>query len=58
MLEEDGLVLRDARPVVPPHVEYSLTELGQELAGQLVTLLGWIARNADRIHGETSNMVR
>src|SRR5688572_32937285 len=24
-LVADGLVLRDARPVVPPHVEYSLT---------------------------------
>lgn len=58
MLEEDGLVLRDARPVVPPHVEYSLTELGQELAGQLVPLLAWIARNADAMLGETSNTVR
>ena len=25
-LEADGLVLREQRPVVPPHVDYSLTE--------------------------------
>lgn len=58
MLEEDGLVLRDARPVVPPHVEYSLTELGQDLADRLVPLLAWIADNADAILGETRDTVR
>ncbi|MDQ4052169.1 MAG: helix-turn-helix transcriptional regulator [Actinomycetota bacterium] len=58
MLEEDGLVRREARPVVPPHVEYSLTELGQGLAAQLVPLLGWIADNTDAILGETSATVR
>jgi DNA-binding HxlR family transcriptional regulator len=58
MLEEDGLVLRDARPVVPPHVEYSLTELGQDLAGRLVPLLEWIADNADSILDETRATVR
>lgn len=58
MLEEDGLVLRDARPVVPPHVEYSLTEMGQELAAQLVPLLGWISDNADAILGQAIAAVR
>jgi len=58
MLEEDGLVLRDARPVVPPHVEYSLTGLGQDLAGRLVPLLEWIADNADSILDETRATVR
>jgi DNA-binding HxlR family transcriptional regulator len=55
MLEEDGLVLRDARPVVPPHVEYSLTDLGHDLAARLVPLLTWIADNTDAILGETSD---
>ncbi|WP_205474393.1 helix-turn-helix domain-containing protein [Nocardioides sp. SYSU D00038] len=45
-LEDDGLVLREARPVVPPHVEYSLTPLGRELADHLVPLLGWVADHA------------
>ena len=58
MLEEDGLVLRDAKPVVPPHVEYSLTALGQDLADRLVPLLEWITDNADAILEETRDTVR
>lgn len=48
-LQDDGLVDRDARPVVPPHVEYSLTPLGRELADRLVPLMDWIAVNAAQI---------
>jgi DNA-binding HxlR family transcriptional regulator len=48
-LEADGLVHRDARPVVPPHVEYSLTSRGLELAGRLVPLMDWIAEHAPAI---------
>ncbi|GLY18774.1 helix-turn-helix transcriptional regulator [Kineosporia rhizophila] len=45
--EADGLVVRHARPVIPPHVEYSLTPLGQELVALLQPLLVWAANNAD-----------
>ena len=45
-LAADGLVHRDARPVVPPHVEYSLTPSGAELAAHLVPLMQWIACHA------------
>ena len=38
-LERDGLVLREARPTIPPHVEYSLTPLGEDVAKQLHTLI-------------------
>jgi DNA-binding HxlR family transcriptional regulator len=48
-LETDGLVSREAKPVVPPHVEYSLTPLGEELAGHLVPLMSWISRHAGEI---------
>lgn len=48
-LEQDGLVRRDARPVVPPHVEYSLTPLGQGLVERLVPLMAWIAQHADEM---------
>src|SRR3954470_19710922 len=43
MLEEDGYVHREARPVVPPHVEYSLTADGVELTERLLTLMTFIA---------------
>jgi DNA-binding HxlR family transcriptional regulator len=41
-LERDGLVLRTSYSVVPPHVVYSLTPLGEECAAHVATLLGWI----------------
>src|ERR1700684_1337317 len=41
-LEADGLVLREQRPVVPPHVDYSLTGRGRELAALLLSLMEWI----------------
>ncbi len=31
MLEENGLVIRDYKPTVPPEVHYSLSEKGCEL---------------------------
>ena len=48
-LEEDGFVHRQALAVVPPHVEYSLTPLGEELADRLVPLLAWMAAKASEI---------
>jgi len=54
MLEADGLVHRDARPVVPPHVEYSLTEEGVDLATRLVPLMDWIADHAGDIVARTT----
>ena len=48
-LEQDGLVLRDARPVVPPHVEYSLTDRGRDLLAVLLPLLSWVADHAEEV---------
>ena len=48
-LEADGFVLREAQPVIPPRVDYSLTERGPRLADRLIPLMGWIADNADDI---------
>lgn len=45
-LEADGLVLREAHPVVPPHVDYSLTERGRELVALLLPLVEWATANA------------
>ncbi|MRW88465.1 transcriptional regulator [Duganella sp. FT80W] len=44
-LAGDGLVLRVAHQVVPPHVEYSLTQLGREAATRLEVLVDWIEGN-------------
>ncbi|WP_051105799.1 winged helix-turn-helix transcriptional regulator [Parafrankia discariae] len=49
VLEQDGLVHREAFVVIPPHVEYSLTGLGDDLVTRLVPLMAWIARHADEI---------
>lgn len=48
-LEADGFVLRTAHAVVPPHVEYELTPLGQEAAGHVVPLIRWIEGALPRI---------
>jgi DNA-binding HxlR family transcriptional regulator len=48
-LEQDGFLDRKALPVVPPHVEYSLTPLGVEVAKQVDGLTTWIERNLPRI---------
>ncbi|MGW1713742.1 winged helix-turn-helix transcriptional regulator [Streptomyces sp. NPDC002156] len=40
-LERDGMVHRDAKPVIPPRVDYSLTDLGREAAAQVSALAGW-----------------
>lgn len=40
-LEGTGLVHREVFPVVPPKVEYSLTEKGQTLIPILTALKGW-----------------
>ncbi len=41
LLETDGLLHREARPVVPPHVEYSLTPLGRSLGDLVAGLDAW-----------------
>lgn len=48
-LERDGFVHREARPVIPPHVEYSLTDLGAELVTHLLPLVTWLAERAPGI---------
>ncbi|MBB3228533.1 DNA-binding HxlR family transcriptional regulator [Luteibacter sp. Sphag1AF] len=48
-LEGDGFILRKSLPVVPPHVEYSLTPLGVEVAVQVRQLGDWIELNLSRV---------
>jgi DNA-binding HxlR family transcriptional regulator len=48
-LEQDGMVDRRAYPVVPPHVEYSLTPMGREVAALVERLADWIEGNLWRV---------
>ena len=48
-LEGDGLVDRVSYPVVPPHVEYSLSPLGVEAASRVRALADWIETSLPEI---------
>jgi DNA-binding HxlR family transcriptional regulator len=48
-LERDGLVERRAYPVIPPHTDYRLTDLGLEAAGRIAELLGWIEESLPEV---------
>ena len=40
-LEEDNLIFRKVYPVVPPKVEYSLTEMGKDFLPILNSIIQW-----------------
>lgn len=44
-LEQDGFIDRVSYPVVPPHVEYSLTPLGLQVSEKVAALADWIEVN-------------
>jgi DNA-binding HxlR family transcriptional regulator len=48
-LERDGLVRREVFPVIPPRVEYELTDLGRNLAELLNQIRVWSERHAPDI---------
>jgi DNA-binding HxlR family transcriptional regulator len=44
-LERSGLVNRLVHPVVPPHVDYSLTPIGAKFAEAVALLCNWAEKN-------------
>ncbi len=48
-LEQDGFVLRTVHATKPPKVEYSLTEMGSEVAMRMLELTVYIERNVGRV---------
>lgn len=48
-MERDGLVARTVHPVVPPRVEYKLTELGMTLGGAFCGVWVWAADNLKKV---------
>lgn len=48
-LKQDGFLNRIAYPVVPPHVEYSLTPLGEQVSEKVAALADWIELNLPEV---------
>lgn len=48
-LELDGFINRVSYPVVPPHVEYSLTQLGEQVSDKVAALADWIELNLPQV---------
>jgi DNA-binding HxlR family transcriptional regulator len=48
-MERDGLVSRTVHPVVPPHVDYALTDLGRTLGAAFCGVWIWAEENLDRV---------
>lgn len=48
-MEEDGLVRRTVHPVIPPHVDYTLTPLGESLSQAFCGVWIWAEKHHDAI---------
>ena len=46
-LERDGLVTRRVHPVIPPHVDYTITPLGHDLGEAVCGIWEWVEANAE-----------
>ncbi|MGA8938410.1 MAG: helix-turn-helix domain-containing protein [Acidobacteriaceae bacterium] len=53
-MESDGLVKRTVHPVVPPHVDYELTELGKSLGQAFRSVWIWAEKNYDAVEQSRS----
>lgn len=47
-LEIDGLVIRTAKPVVPPHVSYKLSDAGNKLAPVIDAMADWAYQDMEQ----------
>jgi DNA-binding HxlR family transcriptional regulator len=48
-MERDGLVVRTVHPVIPPHVDYRLTKMGDSLGEAFCGVWIWAGRNLEQI---------
>lgn len=46
-LENDGLIIRTAKPVVPPHVTYELSEAGKGLIPVISSMAEWAFKHME-----------
>ncbi|MBQ3703624.1 MAG: helix-turn-helix transcriptional regulator [Oscillospiraceae bacterium] len=50
-LEEDGLISREQFNEIPPHVEYSLTEMGRGLLPVFYAIMNWGFLHEKELYG-------
>lgn len=48
-MEEDGLVSRTVHPVIPPHVDHTLTRLGKSLGAAFCGVWIWAETHHDEV---------
>ncbi len=48
-MEYDGLITRTVHPVIPPHVDYRLTELGHSLGAAFCGVWVWAEKYHDAV---------
>jgi DNA-binding HxlR family transcriptional regulator len=48
-MERDGLVARTVHPVIPPHVDYELTEMGRSLGEAFCEVWQWAGNHLAEI---------
>ncbi|WP_158824449.1 helix-turn-helix domain-containing protein [Granulicella sp. S156] len=48
-MERDGLVVRTVHPVIPPHVEYRLTDMGLSLSEAFCGVWQWVEAHQERV---------
>ena len=49
-LEEDGLISRRQFNEIPPHVEYSLTEMGRDLLPVFYAIMNWGFKHEEELY--------
>lgn len=54
-LEEDGLIHREQFNEIPPHVEYSLTEMGRDLLPVFYAIMNWGFKHEEELYGNTED---
>jgi DNA-binding HxlR family transcriptional regulator len=57
-MEREGLIARTVHPVVPPKVEYKLTELGLSLGAAFCGVWMWAEQHLDEVERARSSFDR
>lgn len=53
-MEKDGIIIRTVYPEVPPHVEYSLSDLGESMRPILNSMEVWGKSYQTMVHADES----